>query len=251
VAETVELPGIGQVKTEYVWAGGAAIAGFVTFAWWRARTSSDTAPIVLDPNDVVPEGEHNPPPSNDSSGDYDTTEPPRNNAEWSRAATEYLSQAGYDPKLVAGALGKFLQRAELSASEADAVRAAVAVTGYPPDNGPWPIKLGGSGDPADPEPSGELVAPANLFLRAEGRDITAWWPAVPGVERYLLALAGFGGQWVGRSTVVSGTSGTFRKVAAQRRHSVVVWPLKPGENNLSPGEKIQRPHTSNSIAVGS
>lgn len=154
MAETMTVPGLGPVKSEYVWAGGAAVVGFVGYAWWKNRGSSSNQPIVLNPNDVVPATDYKNPggssaPVNvDSTGGAITT-----NAQWTQKATEYLAQMGFDPKIIAPALGKFLTRQGLTTAEQDAVRTAIGVVGYPPVGGPYPIT---PATPGTPDPTGSI-----------------------------------------------------------------------------------------------
>lgn len=143
MAETLTVPGVGPIKRQYVIAGGAVVAGIVGYAWWR-RGMADAAPeaeaVAVDP-DLIPETERTP-VVGDSGGDYDVTDPERinTNAEWTRAATDFLVTAGWESKLITGALGKYLAMQGLTEQEKEIVLAARGVAGDPPVGGPYPMK---------------------------------------------------------------------------------------------------------------
>src|SRR5262249_7358264 len=54
------------------------------------------------------------------------------NAQWSAAALGQLTSQGFDGTAVLAALGLYLVGGNLSAAQADIVRAAIAIEGYPP-----------------------------------------------------------------------------------------------------------------------
>lgn len=144
MAEDVELPAVGKVKREHLMVAGALTLGIVGAMWYRARAGGGggEAPAV-DPSDMVG-ADREPMDPGGGSGSVDSTDPnvPDTNAEWTQAATEYLSNIGYEPALVATALGKYLGRQQLAATEANVVRAAVGAFGPPPTGGPYSILLG-------------------------------------------------------------------------------------------------------------
>lgn len=166
-----------------VYAGAAAVAGIVIYAWWSKSSSSEeevepefdqfgnpiagptpglAGPTVVDSNlEAIPDGL------------------PRNNADWGQKATEYLTNQGYEGTVVAPALGKFIARKPLTAAEQAIVRAAIAGVGYPPNDGPWtvieesaPIAVG-------------LTAPKNLRVTGTtSSTISVAWDAVVGATAY-------------------------------------------------------------------
>lgn len=163
MADTLKIPGIGDVKKEYVIGGGALVAGIVGYAYWRrARDqSSEEQQIVVAANDVIPATDYvNPSPGGSSPVVVENNEGsppvPRTNPEWTQRATDYLTQIGYDPIFIAEALGRFLTRQPLSDKQKDAVRAAVGAWGPPPEGGPWPI---GVDLPSSPSPSPPTTDP--------------------------------------------------------------------------------------------
>lgn len=152
--DDVAVPKLGKIKKEHALAAVAVAGGFVAAMWWRARSGADD-PVVFDANDVQPAGEFTGPPGGGTDTidvDEGASGPPRTNIEWSQRALEYLSQFGWDPELVSTAIGKYLTRETLTAAEAGAVRTAIGVMGYPPQGGPYEIKLAPASKPA-PKPT--------------------------------------------------------------------------------------------------
>lgn len=156
MAESISLPGIGAVKRQWVYAGGALVAGVVGWAWWqRSRGAGPpTTEQVTDPG-AVTDSPGVPGKTGDANVDVDHTgDAIDTNGEWTQAATEYLAGIGFEPGMVAVALGKYLSRTPLSGTEMDAVRAAVAAYGPPPVGGPYPIA------PTLPTPPGRPNPPS-------------------------------------------------------------------------------------------
>jgi hypothetical protein len=135
--ENVKVPGIGPVKSTYVWVAGAVVVGIVGYAW-LSRGRAASAPVV-DPGDVAL-GEPTVPVVNDSN--LDLTAPsnePRTNAEWTQRAVEFLVSGGVDGGFAQRTLGKFLGHRGLTPQEQDVVLSALAGVGAPPVGGPYPI----------------------------------------------------------------------------------------------------------------
>jgi hypothetical protein len=97
---------------------------------------------------------------------------------------------GYDAIAVQSAIGKFLQRRPLSATEAALVEAAIAAAGYPPENGPWTIIRATVPGPITPTPTPTPAlkvpgAPRNMGLLPKGKGrYGIAWPAVSGATKY-------------------------------------------------------------------
>lgn len=189
---TITVPGAGPVKKQYVYLGAAGLAGFLGYAYWR-RSQSTPPPSWgdVDPGAMSPGGDYVNPGSNSNIPPQDNTgQDIKTNAQWAQAATTMLGNIGYDPKTVASALGNFFQRNGLSATEMDAVRAAVGQLGPPPQDGPWPIKAA----PNTPE-TGPLAAVGNLRVAsATANSITLAWDPVPGAKQYAVELHGRAGK---------------------------------------------------------
>jgi hypothetical protein len=189
----VDVPGVGRVKSSYVVAAVAAAGGFIAFAWWRRRSSTEVPGMipVVDPSQI-PATDYVPPGGSGATGHQDLTgDAIDTNAEWFQAATDYLGRlGGWENKLIASALGKFLDRKELTPEEVDVVRAARGAIGDPPVNGPWEIKVG---VPSAPE---RTVGPIkNLRATGATRDhITLTWDPVTGATRYVVEMNGRAGK---------------------------------------------------------
>lgn len=70
------------------------------------------------------------------------------NAQWDQAAITQLTQDGYDPATVSGALGAYLNGQQVGSAQVNIIDAAIGVEGYPPVAAPsgFPpaIKTGGT-----------------------------------------------------------------------------------------------------------
>jgi hypothetical protein len=147
MADTVKLPAIGPVKKQWVYAGGALVAGIVAYAWWSRGTRGEEIPVPAQPipedyaGEFLTEGREAP-PTIVGGGSFDDTGAGsiiNTNTEWFTAAVAALTESGYDTITAVNTLGKFLSRRPLSASERQLVQAAKGFVGEPPLGGPWPI----------------------------------------------------------------------------------------------------------------
>lgn len=199
MAETVKIPGMGQVDKKWVYAGTAVVAGIVLYAYWvRSRnvepTTSDYTGEDLEGTDYGYDGSvgeytgatGSQPPVYEDNNPFPTT-----NAEWTIQAVDKLTDIGYEGITVSAALGKFLGRLDLTEAQADIVRQAVALLG-PPPTGEYPIKVS-AGDPVTPptpkEPvSGtKLAAPTGLTTWGNGasrHSVPLKWNPVPDAVGY-------------------------------------------------------------------
>jgi len=138
----VQLPAVGKVKREYLFAGGALIVGIVGYAWW-AKSRSGASELAVTPEDVGATDYVNPQTYRDSTQAVDATgkspEDIDTNAEWTQKAVELLASVGFDAMMVTTALGKYLNRQGLTTTEKGAVIAARGMVGDPPVGGPYPI----------------------------------------------------------------------------------------------------------------
>lgn len=172
MAQMINVPGVGPVKQPVLVGVLAAGAGVVGWAWWQKGRQAPAEPVAPNP-DLVPETDRTP-VVGDSSGSWDTTGNDATigtNAEWTRAASEYLITLNYDAGAVSAALGKFIAHQTLTATEVDIVLAAKAAFGDPPVGGPWPVSSG------IPQPTNKApTAPIDLRVasRAPGRNVIAW-----------------------------------------------------------------------------
>lgn len=180
-ATTVDIGG-AKLNKKALYVAGAVGVGVVGYAWWTRK------PEI--PGEVVTESEL------DKLGDeripttgvpYDPNVRPTQgivtNAEWAIFATDRLNTLGYDPIVVADALGAFLDRRPLTPAEANIARAAIAQAGEPPVGRPWPVLT------QQPVASVGLLAPANLRAIHTGFSggqaiYTITWDPVAGAKDY-------------------------------------------------------------------
>lgn len=188
MADTVKLPAIGPVDKKWVYIGGAAIVGFVGYAWWtRARSSPAEAADFTEED--IPQGRE-PPPTVVGSEDFTSDEANaiiNTNAEWYTAAVDYLSSTGgYDFMFVTIALGKFLARRELTEAEANLVQAAKGAVGEPPQGGPWPIIRGTAPGPSTP--NNKLATPSLRYSAGSlaNTNYALAWTKVTGAAYYIV-----------------------------------------------------------------
>lgn len=180
----MDVPGIGNVQQKWVYAGGAIVLGIGGYAWWKRRGAASSAPTVaLNPNDVVPATSFTPAPTGNATQNVDSTagSPPATNAQWTQQAVTMLANYGFDPIVASAALGKFLTRTGLSASEQEVVQRAVGLLGYPPQGGPWsilPAPAGSSGS------GGAMTAPGNLHVNMSSGGAQIVWDADTATDSY-------------------------------------------------------------------
>ncbi len=185
MAETINLPGLGQVKTVYVVGGVAVVVGIVGYAYYTKNSAPDDY-VGASPDDYSATEYDSPLGSSggNSTVDVDQTEGLiTTNAGWTVKAVDFLTTAGFEPLMSTVALGKYLARKPLNKTEVDAVMAARAAVGDPPNGGPYPITEG----LPDTAASGGLKAPTNLWKVKNDRtwmDLT--WDAVPGASGYYI-----------------------------------------------------------------
>lgn len=185
-ATEVDVPGIGNVKTEYVYAGGALVAGIAGYAWWRKRKSA-AAPVVLNPNDVVPATAYNGAPTGNATVNVDNTGKVTTNAQWTSFVVDKISAYGFDPTTASVALGKWITHSSgpWVQLDIDIIRQAVGLAGYPPEGGPWPIPTvtttpsGGGGGTG-----GTMKAPGNLHINRTPSAANLVWVADSAADNY-------------------------------------------------------------------
>lgn len=171
----VNVPGVGPVRRSIVVVGGVVLVAVVGYAYVKRRNTG--TPVVgyettTGTADAGTGGYQNPAPTSPQSGTVTDSGTPdiTSNAEWSAAAVNALTQVGMDPGYVSRILGRYLDEQTLTLVEADVVRQAYAVVGFPPH--PVTIKVQPTSNnppPADsPPPAADLpaqaTAPANVNL---------------------------------------------------------------------------------------
>jgi hypothetical protein len=202
MAETITLPaGIGPVKSEYVYAGGAALMGVAGYMVWSRRSAAAGEVAAVEP--TATEGDYaagidaydN--PAHVTSGTVSTvdpsTMPPTTNSDWTSRAVEKLSDVGWEPMSVTAALSRYLNRKPLlSAAEVEIVQSATAMVG-PPPQGDFSILMPEAPPPPvagtpTPTPAAPPAAPATPSgLRLATNTTTQWaiaWNPVDGATSY-------------------------------------------------------------------
>lgn len=160
MAETVNLPAMGNVRKEWVYAGTALVVGIVGYAYFKRRASTtpttDTTGQTSASTDAF-QGAALPMSSYDAYGNLvasqSATGPPAN---WALQAVDYLANVfGYDRQTAGLAITHYLNGATLTPAEADIVGLARSVIGNSPDN--LPVVVGAStpsSTPTTPAPTG-------------------------------------------------------------------------------------------------
>jgi hypothetical protein len=143
--KTVNLPVFGRTRTRYVVLGGLAVVAVAGVAWINyARRRADpgavydpaTGTVGIDPNTPYVNPDPDGPPG---PGGGENPAIIRTDAEWATAATERLAALGWNPITVSSALGKYVTRQPVTATEETIIRTAIGQLGYPPVGGAIPI----------------------------------------------------------------------------------------------------------------
>jgi hypothetical protein len=91
---TVKLPGIGPVKTQWVWVGGALVVGIVGYAYWnRQRTIAAQTPLTDAELEALVPQDREPPATVVGAQNFDTLGAGQvisTNTGWFQAAIDYL-----------------------------------------------------------------------------------------------------------------------------------------------------------------
>jgi hypothetical protein len=208
MAEVIKVPVLGKVKQSWLYAGGAAVAGIVGYAWWSgAGTGEDDETFDVE----LPATDYEPPTVVDSGlsiGAAAQGEPiARTNVEWASMAREQLDALGFSVTVVNSALTKYLGKERLNVTEAAAISAVVAILGQPPTGGPYSIL----NEAVTPAPSA-LAPPSNLRAvyvgpgsAASNAKMRVSWNPVEGAVSYQFHHVG------GSSGTISNT--TFDTIA--------------------------------------
>lgn len=188
MADTLTVPGMGPVKQQYVIAGGALVVGIVGYAWWKRGTEAATAEVPAVNPDSIPETDRTP-VVGDSGGSWDKTDPEAidTNAKWTQAATEWLiTTGGWEPSLIATALGKWLEGKGLTETETAVVLAAKGAMGDPPVGGPFPVKPALPGGKPAAAPGNFRVTGKSAIANNTRARVDLAWDATPGATSYQL-----------------------------------------------------------------
>lgn len=188
----VNVPAVGKVNPTWLWAGGAAIAGIVIYAYIRRSDQ----PVGAEEGAYAP-GDQWSPDAYTGAGigapggeSYDPNEvstrflAPVTNAEWTQRVVTALADMGYDMTFAASTIGKYLSGQALTAAEKILAQSGIAVMGNPPA-GALPIL-------SAPEPttgtSDKLARPTIRHSAGDPRNTNyaLSWNKVSGAAFYLL-----------------------------------------------------------------
>lgn len=198
---TMKIPGIGPVEKKWVYVGGAAIAGFVGYAYWNKSrvdaAESEVSDYTTDTDYAMDSGvdEYVNPGGSQAPVVEDYVTAPTTNAEWYQKALAFLVDTGFDPIESAFALGRYLARQSLTSTQANMIRAASGHLG-PPPVGDYPITVT-PGTPSTPTPTTPtspavaLKAPTGLRKRdASKTSVGLSWNPVAGATSYKIYHSG-------------------------------------------------------------
>lgn len=219
MAETIDIPGVGPVKSTYVWVGGALVAGIAGYAWWQYSRNREPADFVgASPEDFGVSDYDSPlgDSGGNSTGSFSQLDPNAitTNSRWTLDAVDKLSDRGYDSATVIAALGKYLQRKGLTEAEIAIVQAALAVSGPPPEGGPYPITNAlpppPSTGPGDDDDDDDDDPPPTTLAKVSGIDyVNIWtfaielhWRKVDNATGYKITVNGSPYMTVGKITGV-------------------------------------------------
>jgi len=200
MAEIVKVPVLGNVKKPWLYAGGAAVAGIVGYAWWTKGAIVEDTGFAVE----LPATEFTPPTVVDSGISVGNTTPTpgiaENNVEWANMAREQAAGLGFSIGVTASALTKYLGKVSLTPTEASLIRGVVAILGQPPQNGPYTITESGPEPPPTHDPGTKVTglrwefggrnSPGYWDLPESYRGVVAWTPVVGATGYRVRALSG-------------------------------------------------------------
>lgn len=190
----VNVPGIGKMDRKWVFAGLAAVAGIVVYAYWRSSQTPEPSPEEGDQyatgDDYTPDAYIGATQPGGETYDPNASETnvPTTNAEWSQRAIDALESVGYERSTAASAVGKYLAGTPLNLAEKLIIQIAIAMLGNPPA-GSLPI-ISAPDTPTTPPPatSAKLATPTLRMGVGDPRNTfyQLTWTKVPGAVTYTL-----------------------------------------------------------------
>lgn len=195
MSDTINVPKVGPVKKVYAYGAGGLVAAYVLWRYYQAG-SAPAAPTEYQPDSSSVTQSGSGPLTSDRTGNtVDTPDgdaPITTNAQWTMAAQDRLSLAGWQDQTIVQALGKYLSRQPLTDPEALIVRSALAVAGPPPQGGPYTIILVTGGNTTAPKPQVPPKMAAPTVHTYHGDNVILVWGGVAGATAYELAVYGQG-----------------------------------------------------------
>lgn len=212
---------VGDYSKKTVYIAGAGVVVIGGIIWYRGRNAAKDTTTSGDQSGINPatgfpygsaedmaalaeQGTALGTPPGGSSSPYfpygSTTPGPGvfvNNAQWSQAATDYLTnQGGGDAATILAALGKYLSGKPLNATETSIVEQAIAIEDKPPLAGPngYPPSINTSNPvtPAPaPIPTTVMKAPGGLKATTITQtSVTLHWSPLAGTKGYQMYVNG-------------------------------------------------------------
>lgn len=228
MASTIKLPGIGPVKTTYVYVGGALVAGFVAFSYYRASQAPATDGVIDETSselqfgdamttDFAPDGSGFgfgvPTPTNPTSFDPNLDRDPVTDNEWVDRVVEYLDGVGVDKGTASLAVARYRLKDCLSPTQMDIVRQGVGRYGPPPQSPNLAMHSCPAGPTTPPPATGTKPGkPSGIRSLGVGRNSVRFgWNPVPGATGYNVFSVGSGGkQKIGTTATNSFTRSGLR-----------------------------------------
>jgi hypothetical protein len=187
----VKVPGVGNVDRKWVFAGLAASAGIVVYAYWRRSQAPAESPVEGDQyatgDEYTPDAYIGATAPGGETYDPNAIETniPTTNQEWSQRAIDALESVGYTRDKAATTIGKYLAGQPLDLAEKLIIQVAIAMMGNPPA-GALPI-ISAPSTPTAPTPTSNKLATPVLRMGVGDPRNTFYqltWTKVPGATIY-------------------------------------------------------------------
>lgn len=246
MSKTIKIPGVGPVKAEYAYAGGAVVVGILAVAYYRHKknaaaaaasaasadtsgTATDTSGSAYDPSSGYSptgygSGYGNCPYGRDVYGNClpaptGASSAYTNNNDWMSAAEEALANAGIDTTVSATAISKVLAGLTVTTAQKQIFLEAIGILGQPPQGYPQPIHVS---DPSGGD-RGSLGAPGTPSISAvdqHGASVSWTAPATGTADHYEIWTR----EGSGRNTKAGTSSSTSFRIGYFKPHtSHAVW----------------------------
>jgi hypothetical protein len=185
----MKVPIFGQTKKSYVYAAGGLIVALGVYGYYRSKQASASATTTqaeIDPATGFPYGSPedaaalsaqesfvspNTPIDTSSAGPVSPVGGFTNNADWARAAQDYIvSSADGDPATVGAALGAYIAGREVNDAQETIINQGIAFENYPPVAGlnGYPPSIHKISTPAPSPSTVKYVVQSHAIAKTEG-----------------------------------------------------------------------------------